>query len=119
VQRGDTSHRFGVFGAHASVYSERSVRVGAVTEDGRVYNVAGEHLGTVDPSGPVVTPQGMVVGWAAPSGHLADYTGLVLTQLRADGGVESFRRRYIGYVTPQLSLQLRAGAALLLLPVED
>jgi hypothetical protein len=108
-----------MFGAYASVYSERSVRVGAIAQDGRVFNIAGEYLGNVGPDGRVCTPQGVVVGWASPTGQLANEAGRMLTQLRPDGGVESWRRRYIGYVSNQLSVQLRAGAALLLLPVEE
>jgi hypothetical protein len=108
----------GALAAVAWVYNAHGEPIGSVTPTGAVCTVAGERVGTVGLDGRVFTADGTIVGWAYPSGHLADRTGLVLTQLQPDGRVESFRRRYVGSVSTAVPLQVRAGAALLLLPVD-
>jgi hypothetical protein len=99
----------------AWVYNARGERIGYVTPAGAVFSVAGERVGT---DGRVFTSEGTIGGWAYPSGYVADHTGLVLTQLPSHGRVSSYRRRYVGCVPRAAPVQVRAGAVLLLLPVD-
>jgi hypothetical protein len=103
----------------ATVYNARPAEMGSVAGSGHVFNVSGEHVGTIGLDGRVFTPHGTILGWVSPSGHLADFRRIVLTQVQADGHVRDRGGRYIGRITREVSLQQAAGAALLLLPVEN
>jgi hypothetical protein len=104
----------------STVLNHRLLRVGSVTRAGRVFNLAHELLGTIVRDGRIRLPGGMVVGQPAVTGEVMDLHGTVLARVLSTGSGMDGRDRYLGRVnlTPEVSLQLAAGATLLLLPVE-
>jgi hypothetical protein len=101
----------------ANVYNVAIQRVGRVEPTGHVYGPHGTLVGMVAPDGQISIWTGQVVGVADSAGRCADATGqLVAMVQRGTSGVFDRSGHYQGYVAEEeVSLQLMAGAALLLL----
>jgi hypothetical protein len=101
----------------ANVYDATIKRVGHVEPTGYVYSVQGTLMGVVATDGQVSTWNAQVVGHADSSGRCADTTGRVVGVVQPHtGGVFDQGGHYRGYVAEgEVSIQLMAGAALLLL----
>jgi hypothetical protein len=99
----------------ANVYDAAIKRVGHVEPTGHVYSVQGTLVGVVATDGQVSTWNAQVVGHADRAGRCTDTRGQMVGVVQPHtGGVFDQGGHYRGYVA-EVSIQLMAGAALLLL----